>query len=350
MPFLWFKRWRRGASAANATALAGRDGAALAAVCQAVLPVWSHHVDTSRRQVEQAIGDILGSFAALAPRLGHAVSESRAASQALGAEGAGGLVQQCRQALQPLSETITRSVSDKAAMLQGVQQLGQVTGELRQMAEEVRAIARQTNLLSINAAIEAARAGEAGKGFAVVAAEVRRLSALSQETGRSITDRVQAAVTAIEQVGITAQASASRDAAASASASRTIDDVLQTMGQAVSGLQLSAQGLATDAEAAQAQIHQLFISFQFQDRLNQILGLLHADMQRLHAALADPQAAAGALDAQAWLVQLESRYAMAEQHQAPPTRVAAPARAAGQATTAAPPPAAAPAPTEVDFF
>ncbi len=37
-------------------------------------------------------------------------------------------------------------------------------------------IARQTNLLSLNASIEAARAGEAGRGFAFVADEVRKLS------------------------------------------------------------------------------------------------------------------------------------------------------------------------------
>ncbi|MFC5590647.1 methyl-accepting chemotaxis protein [Sporosarcina soli] len=110
------------------------------------------------------------------------------------------------QEMSAMTEMMTNAMTDVTTQLQA---LSERSGTVRQDISKiidvlslVKNIARQSNILGLNASIEAARAGEQGKGFSVVAHEIRKMADHSNESATKIETQLDIITNAIDEMNV----------------------------------------------------------------------------------------------------------------------------------------------------
>jgi len=95
-------------------------------------------------------------------------------------------------------------------------------------------------------------------------------------------------------------------------AQAAIAQVRHMIQDTVNALEQIAKPFERETQMVSQQVDRMYKGFQYQDRISQMMALLHDDMERLQSALVAPPAD---IDAPAWLERLQSQYVMAEQRQ-----------------------------------
>ncbi|WP_374519122.1 methyl-accepting chemotaxis protein [Undibacterium squillarum] len=293
-----------------------------------VLPVWSQHLDQVKQQSEQAIGQLIQSCSAMISAFDAAGFESVGnLGQAQTQSASITLLQLCKKELTPLIQSLQQVINGKDELLRCMRQLADATKELDSMTNEVSQIAATTNLLAINAAIEAARVGEHGRGFAVVAGEVRKLSHLSAETGRRMSERVKRISDVMHTSLRTADRAAINDGKILEVSGEVIKDVLSHVGEMAD----TSENMRIQGQVIRGHFEELIVSLQFQDRISQILQVVNHDIDKLSHEVGTGNGIMSA-HTQQWLENLKTTYTMDDE-----------LKAHGQQNTAA-------AETEITFF
>lgn len=279
--------------------------------------VWTAHLGTAQAQMREATDQLLQGFVQILEELDAIIDPARAASggrhTASDLDQRAAVLEQCESQLRGLVGNFQGFVQSRNEVMTSVSSLATASTSLRDMAEDVAKIARQTNLLSLNAAIEAARAGQSGRGFAVVAAEVRRLSSESGDTGKRIGDQVTDFSSRMSAALKQAEQHTARDAEVIQASEATINRVVEQVDGAVSQLNERAAELSARGEAVRAQVEQLMVAFQFQDRVHQIMSQVVESIVNATTRLQDTLASGQVPSAGEWTALLSAGYTTDEQ-------------------------------------
>jgi len=304
--------WAVAAMVSGSATVAGRDDGGKADVVQTeligrfsdLLDEWGRQcavqfaeiradVDRTQNLLTDAFGTLTASFEGMT----RVTSEQRDTTiEVTGASGDAdsikqfdGFVANTSQVMAQVVDNVVMNSKLGMELVEMTDDIAQHTRNVQSILSEIGGIAKQTNLLALNAAIEAARAGEAGRGFAVVADEVRDLSGRTTQFSQQIGAVMQTMQQAVHRTEQAIQRMAGQDMTFALESKLHVEEIIRTM-EAQNRVRNSAiKRLAEETGEMTTLVNQAITALQFQDMGTQA-------MQHIQRRIAALEGVVGELD------------------------------------------------------
>ncbi len=211
--------------------------------------------------------------------------ENHSSAVTLGTSGIGAFARETTSVLQYLVNILADINKESVRTVYKIDDMIGEMSTIFSLLDHIKTIAKQTNLLALNATIEAARAGEAGRGFAVVADEVRKLSQDSDKLNHEIFTQVKKAQTVVGETRKAVGSMAAKDMNAIVEAKSRVDSMLEGL----DSLDRELSESLGDVSRLSQQIHENLAAavhaLQFENRARGLLDSVGKRIQKVESVL-----------------------------------------------------------------
>ncbi len=256
--------------------------------CSAQFSDMKTEVDRTQSLLSDAIKQLMGSFEGMNQLVEEQHNIAVAVTASSQEKQVGNFDEFVVQTSRVMGDVVERVVGNSKLGIELVEMtdgIARHAQKVQGILSEIGAIAKQTNLLALNAAIEAARAGEQGRGFAVVADEVRDLSGRTSQFSQQINSLMQSMQSSVQQTEQAIQRMAGQDMTFALESKNRVESMVGIM-EAQNKQRSEAIGrLGSGADKVAALVNQAVTALQFQDMVSQLMEHLVRRVQALEGVL-----------------------------------------------------------------